>query len=102
MIGSSLLSQSLTASWLTSIPRMTMISLRSRNVSRKCRRQNTTKAMTSLGRQVQFSTCALRSLNCRPKSGNGTAGSRVPSPLAAPSSPQTHSTRSIPITRQLP
>ena len=67
MIGRSLVSQSRTASWLTPIPRRARISLRQHGVSRNCRRQNTTKAMMSLGRQVRFSTPALRSLSCRPQ-----------------------------------
>ena len=68
MSGSSFVSQSRTASWLTSMPRRAIISLRSRRVSRYRSRQDTTKAMMSLGRQARFNTPRLRSLNCRPQS----------------------------------
>ena len=45
MMGKSFAAQSRSASWLTSKPRRSRISLRSRRVSRSRKRQHTTKAM---------------------------------------------------------
>lgn len=49
------------------LARSAMIPLRWRKVGRTCCRQNTTNAMTSLGRQVRLRMPLLRLLNCRPQ-----------------------------------